>query len=1087
MSEAEASQARNIIIRPNTSQDTKATINDKSDESQPAAIEESVKTNDDSDLWSRAYHQLDDEAKKWIGEASTEVSGEKRAQNLITLVRNREEEYKNETPKLRVGDSEILWRDYANRVVSWITAIGDISINFAPAPSSFVWSALKVLLKANVSQCEDLAAILGCADKVLRLVKHGKVYEGVYLNGNSLNAAAQNLQDALVDLYKALMELLAHALARLNEGQGKQFLRALVSGGEGAKLVSALTEQEGKVSMAAQGCGAVASQEHQMLLKNLDEPLRNMEDTVKKLLQKIEDGELGRALEYISTIRIGEHQQEKHEARTPGTCEWLLNHSRFIEWERSRCSSTLWLQGNVGAGKSFLTSNVIDNYLPATCQQKAEDNEGFAYFYCSRSDPERRQTKYILRSYVSQLARVPNHPSMIEKNIYTLYQKAREEKRGFSIIECETALVELINFYSRVTLVLDALDECEIDTREALARILHNIIDKGKGTVKVFIASRKEADIEKYLGLENLVEISTADNKKDIEKYIEEEIAKVDDIWRSVSAEVKEQVKKTIGEKSDGMFRWAYLQWEELKKLRTNQRIRERLGKLPGSLTEAYEEIYSKNEEKAILQQAVKWVLCARTPLASEELLMAIRLESNLGSLAVSDPIEESTLESICSHLVVLDSHLKVWKFPHASVAEYFENHHKSWIDKAAEDVAILLVTWLIDCYSNWTLPESDDEIKQFLKTAPDLESYLDPRHPLQRYTREYWLQHVQNTPNDCEEATGLSEILKRFLGAEGPQQSSSRQYQAWCRHMNIERDLSYNWDLFNDLWPSEKSIFGICGFGLHKWLRGWWDKDIDVSQVNSEGLDLLAIAARYGHDELCSELISRGSDIHKELGSVHGSAFMEAIARSQVKTAMLLLEKGANPNLIRDGTSPLCLAVRRAEDMTEPLLKAGADPNITCPDCIFSCALEAVDWSNGINSAELLIKYGANVNLITKKNEHGSPLGTAAYGGSMECAKLLVENGADVNAHLPGEYGSVLAAAIFGYDGVKMVKYLIEEAGADPAVLSLSPPRSPFIDDYRHTKRQEKAKYLIEGGHVQESVLLSIGFPKEDLPGMEK
>lgn len=142
---------------------------------------------------------------------------------------------------------------------------------------------------------------------------------------------------------------------------------------------------------------------------------------------------------------------------------------------------------------------------------------------------------------------------MIEKNIYTLYQKAREEKRGFSIIECETALVELINFYSRVTLVLDALDECEIDTREALARILHNIIDKGKGTVKVFIASRKEADIEKYLGLENLVEISTADNKKDIEKYIEEEIAKVDDIWRSVSAEVKEQVKKTIGEKSDGM------------------------------------------------------------------------------------------------------------------------------------------------------------------------------------------------------------------------------------------------------------------------------------------------------------------------------------------------------------------------------------------------------------------------------------------------------------------------------------------------------------------------------------------------------
>lgn len=188
-----------------------------------------------------------------------------------------------------------------------------------------------------MSQCEDLAAIFGCAEKVLRLTRHGKVYEEVYLSDGSCNAATKNLQDALVDLYKALMELLAHAFTRLNEGQGKQFLRALISGGEGAKLVSALTEQEHKVSMAAQGCGAVASQEHQKLLQNLDEPL-------KKLLEMIQEDKLEQALDYISTIPVGEHQQEKREARTPTTCEWLLKHSKFFEWERSS-SSILWLQG----------------------------------------------------------------------------------------------------------------------------------------------------------------------------------------------------------------------------------------------------------------------------------------------------------------------------------------------------------------------------------------------------------------------------------------------------------------------------------------------------------------------------------------------------------------------------------------------------------------------------------------------------------------------------------------------------------------------------------------------------------------------
>jgi hypothetical protein len=209
----------------------------------------------------------------------------------------------------------------------------------------FLLSNCSIYNQANVSQCEDLAAMFGCAEKVLRLIRHGKVYEEVYLSGGSSNMATQNLQDALVDLYAALMELLSHAFMRLNEGQGKQFLRALISGEEGEKLVSALADQEGKVSMAAQGCGAVVSREHQKLLQAIDEPLKKVEDTVKKLLKKIEGGTLEQALDYISAIPIGEHQLEKQEARTPATCEWLLSHSRFLEWERSS-SSILWLQGN---------------------------------------------------------------------------------------------------------------------------------------------------------------------------------------------------------------------------------------------------------------------------------------------------------------------------------------------------------------------------------------------------------------------------------------------------------------------------------------------------------------------------------------------------------------------------------------------------------------------------------------------------------------------------------------------------------------------------------------------------------------------
>lgn len=102
-----------------------------------------------SDLWSRAYQELDEKTKKWIAEASKKDGGEEQAQDLIKIVREREAVYKDATPKLKIGDKEILWRDYANNVVAWVTTIGDISINFAPAPSPVVWSAVKVLLKVR--------------------------------------------------------------------------------------------------------------------------------------------------------------------------------------------------------------------------------------------------------------------------------------------------------------------------------------------------------------------------------------------------------------------------------------------------------------------------------------------------------------------------------------------------------------------------------------------------------------------------------------------------------------------------------------------------------------------------------------------------------------------------------------------------------------------------------------------------------------------------------------------------------------------------------------------------------------------------
>ncbi|KAJ4855435.1 ankyrin repeats (3 copies) domain-containing protein [Trichoderma breve] len=1064
------------------------------------------------DLWSRAYQALDEKSRKWIlGTSELKPgTGKQWTADLITLVRERERSYKDSTPKLKIGDREIIWRDYANKTVMWLVTIGDIAVNFAPAPSPIIWSALKVFMKTHVAQCEDLVAIFGCAERVLSVMRRGTVYEIVYLQDAPPNNATEDLKDVLFNLYKVLFQLLTHALERLNEGQGRQFFHALISPGKGEELVSALSDHENKLSMVVQACGAIQLQEHQNLLQSLSAPLRRVDENVKNLIEHLQEKNLDEALDYISAIPIGKHHFEKRETRAPETCEWLLKHQRFLEWEESSCSSTLWLQGSIGAGKSYLTSKVIDRYVFDN-EAQGKNDEGFAYFYCSRSDTARRDSKSVYQSYIRQLAQLNHYPTGMHKSISDLYRKAKKEQRELSITECKAALSELLKSYPRTTLVLDALDECEVGARKEIVLVLHSLATDAERPVKVYIASRREPDIERSLGSESLIEIGTSDNKGDIEKYIEQEMTRFDEEWESVSQGVREEVKRTITDQSDGMFRWAYLQWEQLKKFKTDQSILERLGKLPKSLEHAYDEIYSQNEgyELAILQRAVKWVLCAAEPLSNDVLLWAIRLETQTDSkveaaLTLSSPVTQSTLESICCNLVVRDSKLEVWKFPHASAAEYFEGRHKDWTGKAHEDVAILLISYLIDCYSEWRIPHWNDYLDLSLNVL-DHGDYLNLEHPLQDYARRFWAWHARGASDYHQ----VSPILKRFLGAAGPQKSSSRQYQAWCKHINT-RTGPENLD-FRDLFPAEMSIFGICALGLHTLLEGWWDDSIDVSLINDEEMDLLSIAARYGHRSLCSDLVNHGSVINRPLESGLDSALAWALGRQQVETAAFLLDKGCNPDNYANYRSYLCIAAHE-EQLVEMLLKAGADPNIQCRCCLYGCALEAaagrgrVDsvralikhgadvnftptcswegfgsplaaaaWEGSLDCVKLLLEHGASVNAQLNHGDYGSALATAAYKGWLECVKLLIEHGADTNAQLKhGKFGSALGAALFGWaEGIEIVKYLVEEAGADGSILS-SCPGLPSIPS--EVRTLERARYLVEGGYIQASILTDLG-----------
>ncbi|KAJ8108358.1 hypothetical protein OPT61_g8230 [Boeremia exigua] len=1007
-------------------------------------------------LWEEAKAKVNETpTRKWIGSLPALEDANNPFPELVAMVRLQEEQHIKDAPKLKIGEREVLWRDYAERVVDAVTTIGDITIDFALAPSVAICSGVKVLLKTNVTDCKDLVAIMGCTEIVLQLVKRSMIYEEVYVTKQQGSITQELLKQQLIIVYTKCLELLAFVDKEVQSGYADRFLDALLKLGYGEERLSELKNLGRALDEAAHTCEAKAGDKHRELLQSLEFPVRRVDNNVTKMLRELGEWERTDAMNCISEIPVDEDHIGKCEKRTKGTCEWLPKHSRFRDWEDSECSSLLWLQGNMGTGKTYLSSKIIDRYL-AQSGDKAlhKHDEGFAYFYCSNSDPSRQGIDKILRSYMRQLSEVPGRPGAIHSALFQ--GKDRVEWWAITVVTCKKILQEIIDSYPRTILVLDALDECDRATRKAFLDLCKDLVQKSSRVLKIFITSRPETDIQKDLesfqSQEILITISTSNNRSDVKKFVDDEMEQCSGTWSDFAPSTRELVKETLVDQSGGIFRWTSLQWEQLKDLHDEQAIQARLRQLPTTLSKAYDEIMGKfdaqGSELKILRRAIKWVTCARKALDSCTLITAIKLESEKvdgEKLALT----EQKLESICRHLIVRDMRLGAWKFSHASVLEYFQNRNEDWFREARQDLTIFMINSLKDCCSQcpskW--PPSDvirqrrsDAVTKWFQTADwDADDALDPRHPYQTYVQQNWIHHVQEFSSHEAQLTGVSDALKVFIGDPGPQKSSA-EYQVFARYILRGQWHHYTY-MRRVVQPIDNNVFGIIAYRLHKVLAGWWDRNLDISVPrNGDGFNLLQIAIESSGSEFCKDLpalckdfIQRGLDVN-QVSKYGDSAMKYAITGRHLDLVRLLLDLGADANSIVPGSSYLCTAALAGVEYVQVLLEAGANLNIQCSECAdsnYNChygpALFTAAGYGELDVMRFLVENGANVNFGPHIGRYGSPLSAAVTGGHLECVRYLVDNGADVNSTMEtAEIGSPLAtAAVAG--NLDLVRYLVD------------------------------------------------------------
>lgn len=136
-----------------TSSDPSMPISGLTDSLDSSVIQNKVSdTIESSNIWAKAYKAATPDTRKWIENFSNmtisqNVGDQSWVRDILEAVRALEKKHQDSSLRITVGQKEIALRDYVVPTVKWLTLIGDISTQFAPAPSGVVWSAMKVLLQ----------------------------------------------------------------------------------------------------------------------------------------------------------------------------------------------------------------------------------------------------------------------------------------------------------------------------------------------------------------------------------------------------------------------------------------------------------------------------------------------------------------------------------------------------------------------------------------------------------------------------------------------------------------------------------------------------------------------------------------------------------------------------------------------------------------------------------------------------------------------------------------------------------------------------------------------------------------------------
>jgi Cdc6-like AAA superfamily ATPase len=250
-------------------------------------------------------------------------------------------------------------------------------------------------------------------------------------------------------------------------------------------------------------------------------------------------------LKWLIPIDYAPQQNDYIRRRQPGTGQWLLDSAEYQAWLRTN-KQTLFCPGIPGAGKTMMSSIVVDHL---NAKFRNDTAVGIAYIYCSYQPQQEQRAEDLLLSLLGQLAW--ERPS-VPPDVKCLYDHHRTKRSHPSFDEIVRALQSTIQLYSRVFIIIDALDEYYVSNNERQKRLLSAVFGlQDKAQLSLFATSRFISEITSQFRGCIYKEIRAHDD--DILSYVNRRIPQLLKSQISKYPQVQEAVRGDVVKAVDGM------------------------------------------------------------------------------------------------------------------------------------------------------------------------------------------------------------------------------------------------------------------------------------------------------------------------------------------------------------------------------------------------------------------------------------------------------------------------------------------------------------------------------------------------------